>query len=166
MARPRQPARFEIAEAGDARAVEDCRALFVEYQQGLGVSLCFQDFDRELATLPGSYARPRGRLLIVHVAGEPAACVALRPLGAHDAEMKRLYVRPAFRGMGIGAALALRVIDEARAMGYATLKLDTLPSMREAQALYARLGFVDVGPYNDNPVEGTRFMSLDLRQRP
>jgi ribosomal protein S18 acetylase RimI-like enzyme len=164
VAQERHPGAFEIAEAQDALAIEACRALFVEYQQGLGVSLCFQDFDQELAALPGSYARPRGRLFLVHVAGEPAACAALRPLGDHDAEMKRLYVRSKFRGMGIGAALARRVIDDARAMRYVSLKLDTLPSMHEAQALYARLGFVDVPPYNDNPIRGTRFMSLDLTQ--
>jgi ribosomal protein S18 acetylase RimI-like enzyme len=154
---------FALAEALDAQSVEACRALFREYENGLGVSLCFQGFDNELATLPGAYARPRGRLLLARIAGEPAGCAALRPLGDRDGEMKRLYVRPAYRGMGIGRMLAECVIDEARAMGFATVKLDTLPSMNDAQRMYAGLGFVDVAPYNDNPIAGTRFMSLDLR---
>ncbi|HXF77815.1 MAG TPA: GNAT family N-acetyltransferase [Usitatibacter sp.] len=153
---------FTIGEALSAEDVAACRELFVEYQQGLAVSLCFQDFDRELATLPGAYSRPRGRLLVARVAGMPAACAALRPWGERDGEMKRLYVRPPFRGMGLARALAEIVIDEARALGYATLKLDTLPQMAAAQALYASLGFRDVPAYNDNPVDGTRFLALEL----
>jgi putative acetyltransferase len=157
---------FGIAEALDAEAVEACRRLFVEYQQGLGVSLCFQGFDQELASLPGDYARPRGRLLLARISGEPAGCVALRPLADGAAEIKRLYVRAAFRGMGIGRTLAECVIDEARSLGYRALKLDTLPAMNEAQRLYAELGFVDTAPYNDNPVDGVRFLALDLAGRP
>jgi GNAT superfamily N-acetyltransferase len=153
---------FAIGEALDAGAVAQCRELFVEYQQGLGVSLCFQKFDRELAELPAAYARPRGRLLLARVAGEPAGCVALRPLAPDIAEMKRLYVRPDYRGMGLGRALAECLIDEARALGYATLKLDTLPSMARAWRLYAELGFADTPPYNDNPVDGVRFLALAL----
>ena len=157
---------FAVAEALDAQSIEACRALFREYEKGLAVSLCFQHFDEELASLPGLYARPRGRLLLARVAGEPAACVALRPLGERDAEMKRLYVRPEARGMGLGRMLAECVIDEARALGYATLKLDTLPGMKAAQHMYADLGFVDCAPYNDNPVAGVRFMSLVLGASP
>ena len=157
---------FALAEAIDAQSIEACRALFREYEKGLGVSLCFQHFDEELASLPGMYARPRGRLLLARIVGEPAACVALRPLGERDGEMKRLYVRAAYRGMGLGRMLAECVIDEARAIGYATLKLDTLPAMKEAQLMYEQLGFIDVAPYNDNPVAGTRFMSLDLARGP
>jgi len=153
---------FSIAEALDADSIEACRALFVEYQRSLGVSLCFQGFDQELATLPGAYARPRGRLLLARVVGEPAGCAGLRPLGERDAEMKRLYVRPDMRGIGLGRVLAECVIDEARSLGYGTLKLDTLPGMAEAQQLYRELGFVDAAPYNDNPVAGVRFMSLAL----
>jgi GNAT superfamily N-acetyltransferase len=153
---------FALAEALDAPAVEACHALFVEYEKSLGVSLCFQGFEHELATLPGAYARPRGRLLLARIAGEPAGCVALRPLGERDAEMKRLYVRPDVRGMGLGRMLAECVIDEARALGYLTVKLDTLPGMAQAQYLYRDLGFVDCAPYNDNPVGGVRFLSLDL----
>jgi putative acetyltransferase len=153
---------FDIGEALDAAAVGACRELFVEYQQGLGVSLCFQQFDRELAGLPGDYARPRGRLILARIAGEPAGCVALRPLEGGAGEMKRLFVRNAYRGMGIGRMLAECIIDEARALGYGALKLDTLPMMGEAQALYRELGFTDTAPYNDNPIEGTRFLALDL----
>jgi ribosomal protein S18 acetylase RimI-like enzyme len=161
MAEIRHSSGFAIGEALGAADIEACRELFVEYQQSLGVSLCFQDFERELATLPGAYARPNGRLLLARVAGIPAACAALRPMGP-DAEMKRLYVRPSFRGMGLGRALAEIVIDEARGMRYAAVKLDTLPQMSQAQALYAELGFRDVKPYYDNPIAGTRFLALDL----
>ena len=162
MAAIRHSSGFTLGEALTPADVAACRELFSEYQQALGVDLCFQDFGRELATLPGAYARPRGRLLLARVAGVAAACAALRPLGEHDGEMKRLYVRPQFRGMGLGRALAEIVIDEARAMGYGNVKLDTLPQMAEAQALYAALGFRDVAPYNDNPIAGTRFLGLAL----
>ncbi|HEX4779209.1 MAG TPA: GNAT family N-acetyltransferase [Usitatibacter sp.] len=163
MARIRHSSGFEIGEALDRAAVQACRELFVEYQGELGVSLCFQDFDRELAMLPGSYSRPRGRLLLARVAGMPAACAALRPLGEGDAEMKRLYVRRQFRGMGLGRALAEIVIDEARGLGYGVLKLDTLPQMAEAQGLYADLGFVPTIPFNDTPIAGTRYLGLALK---
>jgi GNAT superfamily N-acetyltransferase len=153
---------FAVAEALDADSVEACRSLFVEYQHSLGVSLCFQGFDDELKTLPGNYSRPRGRLLLARIVGEPAGCVALRPLSESDAEMKRLYIRPQYRGMGMGRVLAECVIDEARSLGYRTVKLDTLPGMGEAQHLYRELGFVEAAPYNDNPVAGVRFMSLAL----
>ena len=156
-------ADFRIVEALDRADVAACRDLFTEYQQGLGVSLCFLGFDRELLELPGDYAPPRGRLLMAVIDGDPAGCVALRPLVDAEAEMKRLYVRPAHRGMNLGRALALRAIAEARAIGYRALKLDTLASMGAAQHLYARLGFVDALRYNDNPIAGTRFMALDLR---
>jgi ribosomal protein S18 acetylase RimI-like enzyme len=156
---------FSLGEALDAESIGACRALFVEYEKGLGVSLCFQGFEQELATLPGAYARPRGRLLLARVAGMPAGCGALRPLTDTDAEMKRLYVRSQFRGMGLGRMLAECLVDDAKAIGYRTLKLDTLPAMAQAQAMYAALGFVDTAPYNDNPVPGVRFMSLDLAAR-
>lgn len=157
-------AAFEIREAADEEALGACRALLTEYQQGLGISLCFQGFDRELAALPGDYAPPRGRLLLAYAAGRPAGCIALRPLGAGDAEMKRLYVRPSHRGMALGRILAERVIADARALGYRMLKLDTLPAMLSAQRLYESLGFADTAPYNDNPVDGVRFLALDLRR--
>jgi ribosomal protein S18 acetylase RimI-like enzyme len=148
--------------AATAQDIDACHELFTEYQQSLGVSLCFQGFDRELAELPGAYVPPRGGLWIAHVGTELAGCVALRPLGPDEAEMKRLYVRPAFRGHRLGRALAELVIDAARAVGYRTLKLDTLPSMKEAQAMYEKLGFLDVAPYNDNRIEGVRFLALPL----
>ena len=152
----------ELVPAIGAAEVAACRELFTEYQRGLGVSLCFQGFDAELASLPGDYAPPRGRLVLALVRGRPAGCVALRPLFHRDAEMKRLYVRPAHRASGLGRVLAQHVIAEARALGYETLKLDTLPAMKAAQRLYEDLGFRDTAPYNDNPVAGVRFMALDL----
>jgi putative acetyltransferase len=156
-------AGFEIREAAHAADVAACRALFEEYQRALGVSLCFQGFDRELASLPGDYAPPRGTLLIaLDAAGEPAGCAALRPLGPGEAEMKRLYVCPAHRGRELGRALAERVIASAARLGYSTLRLDTLPSMHAAQRLYAEIGFVETAPYNDNPIEGTRFLALQV----
>ena len=145
-----------------ADEVAACRELFIEYQRCLGVSLCFQGFDAELAGLPGDYAAPRGRLVLALYRGEPAGCIALRPLFHRDAEMKRLYVRPAHRGAGLGRILALRIIEEARAIGYDTLKLDTLPGMHAAQGLYADLGFRDTAAYCDNPLEGVRYLARGL----
>ena len=150
-----------IREAGAAE-VAACRELFLEYQRAIGVSLCFQGFDDELARLPGDYAPPRGGLWLAQAGPMLAGCVALRPLGASEAEMKRLYVRPAFRGTGLGRRLAEHAIGAALALGYESLKLDTLPTMIEAQALYTRLGFVPVAPYNDNPIGGVKFMALEL----
>ena len=155
-----------IAEAHGERDVADCRALFEEYQRDLGVDLCFQGFARELATLPGDYAPPRGRLLIARNAGDPVGCVALRPLGDADCEMKRMYVRPSHRGTGLGRALAERIVDEGRALGYRAMKLDTLPRLAAAISLYRSLGFAETGRYNDNPVEGVCFLSLDLAPGP
>jgi GNAT superfamily N-acetyltransferase len=148
--------------AARAHEIAACRELFREYERGLGVSLCFQGFERELAALPGDYVAPRGGLWLAHEGGAIGGCVALRPIDRDAGEMKRLYVRPAYRGHGIGLALARQVIAAARDAGYRTLKLDTLPSMREAQRMYASLGFVDTAPYNDNPVEGVRFLALSL----
>lgn len=154
----------EIRQARDAVDIASCRELFTEYQRGTGVSLCFQGFDRELATLPGDYAPPRGRLFLAVSDGKPVGCVAMRALGPRDAEMKRLYVRASAQGKGLGRRLARAAIETARDLGYETLKLDTLPAMQTAQSLYAALGFRDIAPYNDNPVAGVRFMALDLRE--
>ena len=158
------PARAAVTIRAAAKPadVQTVRGLFVEYQQGLGFSLCFQGFDAELAGLPGDYAPPRGALLLATISGEPAGCVGMRPHSAREAEMKRLYVRAGFRGSGAGMGLARSVIEQARALGYGRLLLDTLPAMREAQALYAALGFRDCTPYNDNPIDGVRFLALDL----
>jgi ribosomal protein S18 acetylase RimI-like enzyme len=149
----------------DAMAVDDgliARRLFEEYAASLGVDLCFQGFSEELAGLPGNYAPPGGRLLLALQNGEPAGCVALRPLEPAVCEMKRLYVRPAFRAHGIGRILIDRVVQEARQAGYRQMRLDTLPSMSAAQALYRRLGFQEIPPYRNNPIAGAVFLELQL----
>jgi GNAT superfamily N-acetyltransferase len=142
--------------------VQEVRTLFEEYQESIGLDLEFQDFSSELASLPGAYVPPRGRLLLARSGGAAAGCVALRPLSADTCEMKRLYVRPAFRKAGAGRLLAERLIAEARSIGYARMCLDTLPSMVRAQQLYESLGFRDIDAYRYNPLAGTRYMALDL----
>ena len=142
--------------------VAHVRALFLEYQTSIGVDLCFQDFARELEQLPGAYAPPHGRLYLMWSGSEPAGCVGLRPLDARTAEMKRLYVRAAHRGRGLGRVLAHQVIEDARSLLHTRVVLDTLPSMREAQALYAALGFTEIEPYTTNPIAGARFLGLAL----
>lgn len=144
------------------RDIPDVRRLFREYADGLGVSLCFQGFEEELAGLPGKYEPPAGRLLLAWSGEDLAGCVALRPLEGDDCEMKRLYVRPAARGERLGRRLAERIIDEARAIGYRRICLDTLPAMVEARALYRSLGFGPIEPYVYNPVEGAMHLGLAL----
>ena len=151
-----------VRQAAGAGEIEQARALFLEYVAGLKVDLCFQGFDQELAALPGKYAPPQGRLLLARVDGEPAGCIALRPIESGIGEVKRLYVRPAFRGRGIAKMLAAELVAAARAIGYASLRLDTLEFMREAAALYRSLGFVEIAPYYDNPLPGTVYMELKL----
>jgi ribosomal protein S18 acetylase RimI-like enzyme len=151
-----------ITEASGAQEIDAARRLFEEYAAGLGVDLCFQGFDEELATLPGGYARPDGRLLIANAGDQLAGCVALRRLETAVCEMKRLYVRPAFRGLGVGRDLIQAIIAEARAAGYQRMRLDTLPTMRSALALYRRFGFREILPYRDNPVDGAVFLELRL----
>ena len=149
----------------DAMAVDDgltVRRLFEEYAASVGIDLCFQGFAEELAGLPGNYERPRGRLLLALQDGATAGCVALRPLEQVVCEMKRLYVRPAFRAHGIGRVLVSRVVQEARQAGYQQMRLDTLPSMTAAQALYRRLGFQEIAPYRNNPIGGAVFLELQL----
>jgi ribosomal protein S18 acetylase RimI-like enzyme len=138
-------------------------ALFREYADSLGIDLGFQDFDAELAALPGKYAAPRGRLLLAWRGPALLGCVALRPIDDDACEIKRLYVRPAARGLGLGGTLAVRICDEARADGYARICLDTLPSMAAAQKLYQSLGFLPIAPYTFNPVPGTQFLALTLQ---
>jgi len=153
---------MDIIEARALHDIERARSLFREYETSLGVDLCFQGFEQELAGLPGAYAPPSGRLLLAVDDGRPAGCIALRPLGADGCEMKRLYVRPEFRGRRVGRLLAERLLAEARAIGYARMRLDTLPSMKEAIPLYRSLGFAEIGPYYANPVPGALFMERAL----
>lgn len=155
-----------IAAAAAPDDVAAVRELIAEYQVSLGVDLEFQGFSAELAGLPGTYAPPRGTLLLARLDGAAVGCVAVRPIDDVVCEMKRLYVRPGGRGHGLGRTLAERAIAHARAAGFRRMLLDTLPTMGDAQALYGRLGFVDVPPYRDNPIAGTRFLALDLAARP
>jgi GNAT superfamily N-acetyltransferase len=151
-----------IVHACSGRDIAGARALIREYAASLGVSLEFQDFSRELAGLPGEYAPPSGRLLVARIDGEDAGCVALRRLDEGACEMKRLYVRPAHQGRGLGRRLAEALIDEARQAGYTVMKLDTLAPMRAAMTLYEALGFRDTPPYRYNPIAGSRFLELRL----
>ena len=153
----------DIAPVADAGEVEVVRALFLEYAAGLGFSLCFQGFDQELASLPGAYGAPAGELLLARRGAEAAGCVGLRPFDEARCEMKRLYVRPPFRGQRLGARLAEAAIAAARRAGYRRILLDTLPEMREAQQLYRRLGFRQIAPYYDNPIPGAAYYELELR---
>lgn len=151
-----------VRPATSAGDLAEARRLFKEYEASLDVDLRYQGFEQELADLPGVYAPPRGRLLLAADDSVPAGCVALRPLGGDVCEMKRLYVCPAARGRRVGRLLAETVIREARLIGYSRMRLDTLPSMKEALALYRALGFEEIAPYYASPVAGTRFMELAL----
>jgi putative acetyltransferase len=152
-----------IAQAKSPLEVSQARELFLEYAHSLGFSLCFQGFDKELAGLPGDYAPPEGRLLLAEYENNLAGCVALHKLAPEICEMKRLYLRPAFRGKKIGRALAQTVIAEARNIGYQRMRLDTVePVMRDAVALYRILGFKEIAPYRPNPIEGAMCMELQL----
>lgn len=142
------------------------RLLMQEYAQGLGVDLCFQGFDQELAQLPGAYAPPRGTMRLARVDGLAAGCCALRAVDAVDyvnaCEMKRLYVRPQFRGLGLGRRLAEEIMEAARLAGYASVLLDTLDTMETARAMYQDLGFVEIPPYYYNPIAGSHYLKADL----
>jgi len=157
-------APFCIEPARSSQDIEDARGLFKSYADALGVDLCFQGFPEELATLPGKYAPPRGELLLARGAeGDPLGCIAMRPLDAPGCcEMKRLYVGPPARGMGLGKALVEAIITAALGAGYREMRLDTLPTMHEALSLYERLGFVRIQPYYDTPLVGTVFMGKRL----
>jgi putative acetyltransferase len=154
---------MELIHAQASEEVSGARELFEEYAAWLGFSLCFQNFDKELAGLPGDYAPPSGRLLLATENNETAGCVALRKIGDGVCEMKRLYVRPKFRGKGLGRMLAETIIEAAREIGYERMRLDTLPGkMDQAIVMYRSLGFKNIEPYYNNPVEGAAFLELEL----
>ena len=153
--------KVDVSAAEDAD-LSSIRQLLQEYAASLGFPLDFQDFARELTELPGAYAPPRGSLLLARIDGEAAGCVALRRLDDDVCEMKRLYIRPGNRGLGLGRLLAAAIVEDARTRGYRAMRLDTMPNMVAAQALYTELGFRDIPPYTVNPVLGTRFLELQL----
>lgn len=157
---------FSIVQATEPDAISGVRMLFAEYANSLSVSLCFQNFDAELANLPGDYAPPRGALLAARTGSNWVGCCALRPLDTVDypnaSEMKRLYVQPKFRGSGLGRALAEAILDAARSAGYSYVLLDTLSDMESARALYEELGFAEIAPYYHNPIEGAHYLMATL----
>ncbi|MFX0069327.1 MAG: GNAT family N-acetyltransferase [Candidatus Hodarchaeota archaeon] len=151
-----------IIHSKSKRHIKIVRELFKEYQTSLGFDLCFQNFDKELAELPGDYAPPDGRLLLAVVESEIVGCVGLRKLSEGICEMKRLYVRPKFRGLGIGRDLSVAITKQARRIGYTRMRLDTVPWMKEAISLYRSLGFREIQPYTYNPIEGALYLELVL----
>ncbi len=155
--------KLVIVQSDDDVAV--AKRLFREYADSLGFDLCFQDFERELARMPGDYGPPGGRLRLAVVHGVPAGCIAIRKLDGDICEMKRLYVRPTFRRRGIGKRLAEEGVRDARSLGYRVIRLDTIPAMAAATALYRSLGFVEIEPYCYNPLPGALYMELVLEQQ-
>ncbi|MGZ4733490.1 MAG: GNAT family N-acetyltransferase [Terriglobales bacterium] len=154
---------IDLIQATLPEHIEQARYLFLEYGRSLGFSLCFQSFEEELKTLPGAYGPPSGRLLLARSAGHAAGCIALRKLESGICEMKRLYVRPEDRGRGLGRMLVERLIAEARAAGYKRMRLDTVESaMKDAVALYRRIGFQEIAPYSAIPIESALWMELLL----
>jgi GNAT superfamily N-acetyltransferase len=154
---------FSFRQAESPGQIAQARELFLEYAQSLGFSLCFQNFDKELAGLPGDYAPPDGRLLLAEFEGQVAGCVALHRLEEGICEMKRLYLRSQFRGKGLGRAIADRIIAEARTIGYQRMRLDTVePVMKDAVAMYRRIGFREIAPHCKNPIAGALYMELQL----
>src|SRR5438309_4336629 len=156
-------AGLRITQACYPAQIAQVRELFLEYAKSLGFSLCFQSFDQELAGLPGDYSPPDGRLLLAEYEGRLAGCVALHKLEPGICEMKRLYLRPQFRGKALGRALAERIIAEARQLAYRRMRLDTVePVMKDAVAMYRKLGFKEIAAYRANPMPGTLYMELEL----
>ena len=160
---PTRNCEMNLIQTDTSDHIEQARELFNEYAASLGIDLCFQSFDKELANLPGDYAPPYGRLLLAMEDDRLAGCIALRKIGDGIGEMKRLFVRSEFRCQGLGRKLVEAIISEARKIGYERMRLDTLPGkMDEAIALYRSLGFTEVEPYYQNPVPGAKFMELAL----
>jgi len=155
-----------VTQIQSADEIEIVRRFLREYQQRLGVDLSFQNFAAELDSLPGSYAPPSGRLLLAWHEKTPVGCIALQRIDSSRAEMKRLYVPPNARGLGVGRKLVEQLLSEAQAIGYSEVVLDTLPTMTQAQRLYQRFGFRDIEPYRPNPIAGTRYLgkALSVRQ--
>ena len=153
---------IEIIHVETKDQVSIIRELFLEYATSLGFSLCFQDFDKELAGLPGEYAPPDGRLILALDDTDAIGCIALRKLDEGICEMKRLYVKPSGRGKGLGKLLVQTVIDEAVKIGYKKMRLDTVPKMKEAIDLYLKIGFKEIKPYRENPIEGALYMEMEL----
>ena len=151
-----------MIEATSAEDYSAGKTLIEEYASALGVDLCFQNFSEEIANLPKTYGPPRGRLLLARIDGETVGCVAVRNQGATVCEMKRLYVKPQYRGGGLGRRLAESAIKHAQQLGYSRMVLDTLPSMTEAQSLYESLGFREVDGYYPNPLQGVRYLACEL----
>jgi len=160
---PNKPS-LRIVQAESGEALQSARLLFEEYAASLGFDLGFQNFDDELKHLPADYAPPDGRLLLAIYEEQAAGCVALRKLEKDICEMKRLYIRPKFRNLKIGRALAEAVIAEARKIGYSHMRLDTVPAMARARTLYESLGFTEIPPYRYNPIIGTVFMELTMKE--
>jgi len=155
--------KIELGRVHSEEYIDNARQLFREYSAWLEIDLCFQNFEKELAGLPGDYAPPSGRLLLAFHNGQLAGCVALRKIGEGVCEMKRLFVRQEFRGKGIGRFLIEAIIREANEIGYERMRLDTLPpKMNDAIALYRSFGFKEIAPYYNNPVPGAKFMELEL----
>ncbi len=158
---------MELIHADSGPEIDEIRALFLEYATSLHFNLCFQNFDKELCELPGKYARPPGRLILCKIGGKAVGCIALKRLEPRVCEMKRLYVRPEFRGRQLGLKLAAYLIEEARHAGYARMRLDTIAgAMDHAIALYDSLGFHEIPAYYDNPLPNAIYMELELIPRP
>lgn len=157
---------IELRWLQDVQDIDTTRQLFLDYETDLGIDLCFQGFQQELQNLPGDYAPPSGGLALVFVDGQAAGCCAFRPLWSSDhlnaCEMKRLFVRPAFRGFGLGRLLVDSILAESRLAGYTTMLLDTLSDMEAARALYQEAGFYEIAPYYHNPIAGAHYLKVDL----
>jgi len=151
-----------IEVVNEKSSIDIIKQLFQEYAQSLNFSLSFQNFQKELDELPGAYSPPKGLLLLALAENKPAGCVALKPLEDKFCEMKRLYVRPEFRGLGIGKGLAIHLISRAKALAYHKMRLDTISTMKEALTLYQSLGFYEILPYYNNPVQGAHYLELKL----